>query len=140
MNKRCMECEKGTVALTARAGRTMPYKHIQALLVPADMPIPTCDSCGAEWIDSEAAKRLDAALEPLYVDELHRRLDAALDRLAYSGVSQRAAEQALGLSESYISRIKGRRGDASSLVVAAIVLLAQDPHVRVKELQAMWAM
>jgi hypothetical protein len=30
--------------------------------IPDDLPIPTCDNCGAEWLDADAVREYDAAV------------------------------------------------------------------------------
>lgn len=117
----------------------MPFRNMAALAVPGTLAIPTCDHCGNEWIDPKTAEALDAALQSAYADELHKRLDAALDRiLTTAEIPQRRLEQLLGLSVGYLSRLRGRRGDASAQVVSVLALLAQDPKRRLKELDQLW--
>jgi hypothetical protein len=123
----------------AKKGRRMPFRNMAALPVPSTLAIPTCDHCGNEWIDRKTAEALDGALQSAYADELHKRLDAALERiLTISEIPQRRLEQLLGLSVGYLSRLRGRRGDASAQVVSVLALLAQDPKRRLKELDELW--
>jgi hypothetical protein len=117
----------------------MPFRNMAALPVPAALAIPTCDNCGNEWIDPKTAEALDEALQATYAEELHKRLDVALDAiLSMTDVSQRRLEQLLGLSVGYLSRVRGRRGDASAQLVSALMLIAEDPKRRLKELDYMW--
>lgn len=58
-------CNRGTVKETAQAGRVMLFRGRQ-LAVPVDLLIPTCDYCGEEWINRDAAARIDAALVKVY--------------------------------------------------------------------------
>jgi hypothetical protein len=137
--RRCRECGEGMIRPLAKAGRRMPYRNMLALHVPATLAIPTCDSCGTEWIDGATAEALDAALEGAYIHELHRRLDAAIERItSMTSIPQRRLEQLLGLSEGYLSRLRTGRGDPSAQVVSALALLAQDPQARVQELDRLW--
>lgn len=116
----------------------MPFRNMAALAVPSTLAIPTCDNCGNEWIDPKTAQALDEALQGAYADELHKRLDTALEQILTLGIPQRRIEQLLGLSVGYLSRLRGRRGDASAQVVSALALLAGDPKRRVKELDQLW--
>jgi hypothetical protein len=116
----------------------MPFRNMSALAVPSTFAIPTCDHCGNEWIDPKTAVALDEALQGAYANELHQRLDAALEQILTLGIPQRRIEQLLGLSVGYLSRLRGRRGDASAQVVSALVLLAGDPKRRLKELDQLW--
>lgn len=61
--RRCHECGTGTVRPEAKAGRFVPYRDIKSIEVPAWVPIPTCDTCGSQWIDPETAHVLDEVLE-----------------------------------------------------------------------------
>lgn len=117
----------------------MPFRNMAALSVPSTLAIPTCDRCGNEWIDPKTAQALDEALQGAYADELHKRLDAALDQILNTAeISQRRLEQLLGLSVGYLSRLRGRRGDASAQVVSVLALLAHDPKRRLRELDQLW--
>ena len=138
--RRCRECGEGTVRPLAKADRRMPFRNMSALAVPSDLAIPTCDNCGNEWIDGETAAAIDAALESAYSDELHKRLNVALEQiLKLADMPQRRIEQLLGLSAGYLSRLRGRRGEASAQVVSVLALVAQDPARRLKELDQLWA-
>lgn len=136
--RRCRECGEGTIRPLAKKGRRMPFRNMSSLAVPRTLAIPTCDHCGNEWIDPKTAVVLDEALQGVYTDELHKRLDAALDRILVLGIPQRRIERLLGLSVGYLSRLRGRRGDASAQVVSVLALLAQDPKRRLKELDQLW--
>lgn len=137
--RRCRECGEGTIHPLAKEGRRMPFRNMSALLVPSTVAIPTCDACGNEWIDPKTADALDEALQGAYANELHKRLEAALDKiLKTTEIPQRKLEQLLGLSEGYLSRLRGRRGDASAQIVSVLALLAQDPKRRLKELDHLW--
>jgi hypothetical protein len=122
----------------AKERRRMPFRNMSALAVPSTLAIPTCDHCGNEWIDPKTAATLDEALQGAHADELHKRLDAALEQILTLGIPQHRIEQLLGLSVGYLSRLRGRRGDASAQVVSALALLAGDPKRRLKELDQLW--
>ena len=63
--RRCYECG-GNVISQAQPGRTMPYKNIPALELPAALEIPTCESCGETFFDEQLDKRVDVALEAAF--------------------------------------------------------------------------
>jgi hypothetical protein len=137
--RRCRECGEGTVRPVKKAGRKTPFRNLAALPVPATLAIPTCDHCGNEWIDPKTAKALDEALEGAYANELYKRLEAALETILSSAdISQRRLEQLLGLSLGYLSRVRGKRGDASAQLVSTLALIAEDPKRRLKELDHVW--
>lgn len=118
----------------------MPYRNMAALSVPSTVAIPTCNHCGNEWIDEQTAEALDTALESVYANELHKRLVAFVDTiLSTTKVSQRKLEQLLGVSEGYLSKLRGRRSDPSAQVVSTLALLAHDPKLRLEELGDLWA-
>lgn len=62
---RCPEC-RGSVRPHAAAGRRMTYKNVAGLKVPATLEIPTCDRCGAQWVNDTEAAAIDAAMMPVY--------------------------------------------------------------------------
>lgn len=136
--RRCRECGAGTIRPLSKPGRRMPFRNMTALPVPRTLAIPTCDHCGNEWIDAKTAAELDEALQRAYAHELRARLDSALDQIHSQGVPQRTVERLLGLSTGYLSRLRGRRGEASAQVVSALTLLARDPKRRLQELDALW--
>jgi hypothetical protein len=137
--RRCRECGKGSVRPLAKEGRRMPFRNMAALPVPSTLAIPTCDHCGNEWIDPRTAEAIDETLQTAYTNELHKRFEAALDMILSSAdISQRRLEQLLGLSVGYLSRVRGRRGDASAQLVSALALIAEDPKHRLKELDHIW--
>jgi NMD protein affecting ribosome stability and mRNA decay len=61
--RRCVSCGEGVVSLRAVEGRLASYKGVPNVPIPAEVEIPTCDRCGAEWLNEEVARRLDEALE-----------------------------------------------------------------------------
>lgn len=69
---RCAECGSGTVVPLAVAGRATTHRFLPGLPVPADLLIPTCDHCGAEWYDAETAARVTQAMDAVWRAELDR--------------------------------------------------------------------
>jgi hypothetical protein len=49
----------GRLVDVARPGRAVPYRG-QHVALPDDFVIPTCERCGSERLEGEAAKRFDA--------------------------------------------------------------------------------
>ena len=104
--------------------------------VPANVEIPTCQECGAEWIDERTAKILDEALEKVYETRLRERLDLALEKiLGEQEVSQARVERVLGLSPGYLSKLKGERRNPSPALVAALAGLLPDPGQRINQIE-----
>ena len=135
--RKCKECGKGKIRPTARAGRSMPYRNMKALEIPADFLIPTCDKCGAEWIDESTAEALDEALEKAYRRILRERVKKAIDVIA-KYVSQKRLESLLGISQGYLSRLRSGERDPSPELVSNLVLISRDPAARVEELEQLW--
>jgi hypothetical protein len=121
----------------ARAGRREFYKTMD-VTVPQDFAIPTCDSCGEEWLNATQSKALDSALEQAYGEELRRLAAEQLAKIADAGLEQKRVEHALGLSHGYLSHVKAGRNAPSPMLVSELVLLAKDAERRLKELEDFW--
>ena len=74
----CLECG-GSVVVERRAGRLKRYRGEGGYEIPAWMAIPTCQSCGALWMDSAMVKQLGS------VFEMERALQAGLDECVAAG-------------------------------------------------------
>jgi DNA-binding transcriptional regulator YiaG len=130
----CADCGVGKIRPATRAGRTSRYKTL-VLEVPADLSIPTCDNCGAEWIDPGTAAALDDALESAFEVAAHAQVEALLNELA-SEVTQRRMEAVLGLSQGYLSKLRSGTSTPSAMLLACLKLLARDPANRIQELES----
>lgn len=131
----CATCGKGEVFPSTRPGRTARYKNMTDLPIPADLPIPTCRACGAEWLDRATASAVDAALEREYQDRLRELAVTDLAKLAARHVTLRRLEQLLGLSHGYLSKIRSGASRPSPTLVSCLHLLAGDPERRLREME-----
>ncbi len=132
---RCAQCGTGDIAPMARPGRTARYKTVAALAIPEDLEIPTCEVCGAEWIDEKTAAAVDAALESAYQRRLRAMAAGELQKLAAQRVTQRRIERLLGLSQGYLSKIRSGVSNPSPMLVGLLHLLASDPERRLREVE-----
>jgi hypothetical protein len=130
----CPQCGKGKIAPLRKRGRTAQYKGF-ALAVPAEIEIPTCSSCGAEWVDGATATKLDKALEAALQARLRTDALALLDRLV-EHVTQREMEQILGLSAGYLSKVRTGTSTPSPMLVACLRLLSRDTDRRLREVRS----
>ncbi len=135
--RRCRECGEGQIRPLAVPGRRTQHQNMADLQVPADLEIPTCDHCGAQWFDAATAKRVDAVLEAVYREELRHRVRKAIAVIS-ACVSQQRIESLLGLSQGYLSKLKAGDRDPSPELVSELALLARDPQARVQELLDYW--
>jgi hypothetical protein len=85
---RCPKCGAKAVRPRKRAGRTMRYRNIAALPIPADFPIPTCGRCAAEYLSPATCDHLAPLLLSSYQAAL-RRAAAKLVTAATANISQR---------------------------------------------------
>jgi hypothetical protein len=132
----CADCGKRTVEPLARAGRRTPFRQFPALEIPAEVAIPTCSNCGAEWIDRKTAGALDAALANQGASVLSAMAREAIEALA--GIaSQQDLEATLGLSRGYLSKIRHERESPSAPLVALLALLAGSPSL-LGEIELLW--
>ena len=121
---KCPRCRAKAVTPRNRAGRTMRYRNIAALPIPADFQIPTCGRCAAEYLSPATCDRLAPLLLSSYQAAL-RSAAAKLVPAATVKLSQRQLEAVLGVSQGYLSRIKSQSGQPSSILVALLHLLAE---------------
>jgi len=135
-NFKCAQCGRGQVKPLAKPGRRAAFKNIPDLEIPATLELPTCEACGAEWLDEESTRALDAALAEAYRRELSKKANAALRRLKAAKLRQWDLEPLLGLSAGYLSKIKTGK-DVSPTLTAALMMLAEVPG-RVDELRNAW--
>jgi hypothetical protein len=133
----CRECGQGRVSVLRRKGRFVRYRTMARVEIPADIGIPTCEQCSAEWVDDATARKVDAALERSYRAELMRRARAAIVQLTRH-VTSHELEGLLGLSHGYLSKLKSGGRVPSPELVAELGLLAHKPAQRINELRAYW--
>lgn len=55
----CPDCG-GEVVATCKSGRTRRAYGGKRMEIPSSIPIPTCSTCGAEWMDDATAQALSA--------------------------------------------------------------------------------
>ena len=135
--RRCRHCSIGKVRPVAKGGRQGSYKNLAGLAIPAEIEIPTCDNCGAEWLDLTTSKRIDHALEKVYRGELRVRVRTAIETVI-KAASQSRLESLLGMSQGYLSKLRSGARDPSPELVSQLALLASDPVKRVRELEEYW--
>ena len=121
---RCPKCGAKAVRPRQRAGRTMRYRNIAALPIPADFPIPACGRCAAEYLSPATCDHLAPLLLRSYQAAL-RSAAAELVTAATAKISQRKLEVLLGVSQGYLSGIKSGNRQPSSAFVALLYLAAQ---------------
>jgi DNA-binding transcriptional regulator YiaG len=108
---------------------------MSSLPVPDDLSIPTCNSCGTEWIDRPTATALDKALEERYQGRLRELAVADMDTLAALGITQQRLERLLGLSQGYLSKVRSGASRPSFTLASCLRLLAKDPEHRLREME-----
>jgi hypothetical protein len=124
----CAECGKGIVLPVATPGRQARHRTL-TLPVPAELEIPTCDNCGAEWIGDRVAGKLDAALEKEFRARMRDLVTVSLARLSKCGISKAHVERVLGLSQGYLSHLTTTGDKTPSEALALnLVHFAQNPR------------
>lgn len=61
---KCNACLKGRIHLTAKPGRLVRYKGQNGYVLPANLAVPICGSCGDMLLNESLAQAFDEALEP----------------------------------------------------------------------------
>lgn len=136
--RRCHECGTGKVVPVAKAGRQERYRTL-LLEIPAHVEIPTCDNCGAEWMDPATARAIDEALKSVYQTSLRTLLNKALSKIR-ARTSMRRVEHLLGLSEGYLSKVSNARSDPSAELVSNLGLISMNPAGRLHDLETFWSL
>ncbi len=136
IDRRCRECGIGKIAPLARAGRKAQHRTME-LEIPATIAIPTCDNCGAEWMDRAMARKIDHAMEGVYRQALRNTLLALLDQIT-AHAPMRQVERLIGLSEGYLSKVKSGRSEPSAELLSSLGLLARDVTGGLKDLDRLW--
>lgn len=136
-NRRCRACGVGRVKPLVNGDRRFSYRTLENLRLREAVAIPTCDYCGAEWIDEPTAEAIDSGLQRVFRDELHARTNAALDSIV-AVISQRQLERLLGLSQGYLSKLRAGERDPSPDLLGLLGLIARDPAERIRELKEFW--
>ena len=134
----CPQCGAPAVRGRARPGRTIRYRNMAALPLPADIALPACLRCRHEFVDAETQARLQPLLHEEYRRALQQRVRVSIDALMQH-ISQRKLEVLLGLSQGYLSRLRSGGGNPSPELVSHLALLAGDPATRLAELERYWA-
>ena len=132
----CGECGRRAVVPRAVAGRRSLYRNFPSLPIPADLAIPTCANCGAEWVDGKTAARLDTALAEAASMTLAAIGKESIEALG-EALTQRELEADLGLSSGYLSKVKHGKETPSAALAALLSLLAARPG-RLEEVRRVW--
>jgi hypothetical protein len=136
IERRCRECGIGKIRPVAKSGRRERYRTME-LEIPEDIKIPTCDNCGAEWMDRAVAKAIDQALEAEYRMRMRMTLNKVLE-IVTAHASMRQVERLIGLSEGYLSKVKQGRSEPSPELLSSLGLLALDPGGGLQGLDRLW--
>lgn len=131
---KCVVCG-GTVVPATGAGRTTRYRNLPNLEIPDNMPIPTCDQCGEEWLDERTANALDTVLEAAWRQRMHLLATKSLEAIARAGVSQGELERELDLAQGYLTKLKNGSRIPSAELALHLAFIAVNPARRLKELR-----
>lgn len=135
--RRCVRCGARSVRNLTRPGLTNPYRMLPALPLPKDLAIPTCRRCATQYIDPQTAEALLEALNLAFAKEMRRRGREAVNQIC-EYISQRRLELLLGLSQGYLCRLRAGKSTPSAALVALLTLLANEPELRLRELDRSW--
>lgn len=130
----CPVCGTGQIKVKRAKGRRAKFRNVE-LPVPETVEIPTCTSCGTEWIDARAAAELDAALQEVYESQLKEEAVRLIQQLAQHSIPQNRVERILGLSQGYLSKVRSGASRPSAMLVVCLRLLSRDPDKRLAEIE-----
>ena len=135
----CCRCGARAVFKSKGVGRTIPYRSLPALALPCDLVILKCRRCKSLFVEQSESPEIRRRLQALYVQSRHHRSRTALAVLSQR-ISQRQLELLLGLSQGYLSRLKGGAGNPSSELVLLLALLSLNPAKHLATLRQFWAL
>lgn len=122
-----------------RTAQRKRFRYLNAESVSLNQPLrlPRCCTCRHVWLDERAKAVLAKDLAEAYRAELRQRIQIVLPMID-PHMSQAGLERLLGLSQGYLSRLRGGAGTPSSELVSNLALIAADPPVRLRELERFW--
>ena len=129
MGEVCTECLNGEVVLKSGGGRLFVYRRGSCYELPADFVVPTCDDCGASFLDDALEQAARELLRPLYLEDQKRHL-AYLVATIKAGVSvtNRQLEKACGVTPTYLSHLLNGRKEASEPLLGLLEAYAINPQ------------
>lgn len=133
----CPACEVGHLHPVRKASRRMPIRQIPDLEVPVDVPMPTCDHCGAEILGDGDLAALDAAMNGAYARALAAKSEEAIRELGRV-IHQRELERLIGVSAGYVSKLKNAQSEPRGPITALLMLLADEPRL-LDRLRVLWS-
>lgn len=134
----CSGCGSRRLRTERRLGRTVPYRAIPQMPVPASFAVPRCQDCGLDQFTHEVMRRLMPELKPLYQKLLRDQAQRLIAKIT-PHCSMRQLAVMLGLSVDYISRIKCAVKAPSGELICQLALLASNPPERLQELRTFWS-
>jgi len=108
------------------------------LPIPDDVPMLQCDRCGTEYADDETAEAVDRALKAVHDQRLRQMAIEAMDVIEEAGVPAAVIEKLLGLSGSYLSRLRSSNRTPSPQLVLHLRKIALSPSAQVLDIQRLW--
>lgn len=132
---RCPACERGSIA----PRKSIPvgvFRHLSKLPAAWEVEIPTCDTCGEEFIDRKVAAALDEAFEASLGELRKQMVESSLARMT-EVLPQREWEHRLGLSPGYLSRLKGGK-ESSVALVTLLGIIGLAPRAWSEKIEALW--
>jgi len=115
----------------------MLYRGIQNLEVPETLEIPTCNGCGEELFNSEIADRIHAAMEPIYRAYLRKLAKDSIEEITQANVRQSELEQALGLAQGYITKLKTGKKTPSLEFAIHLARIAKNPKDSLSQIKSL---
>lgn len=109
--ERCSECDHGVVEPVGGTGRLFLYRKGCRLELPEEFPVPTCGSCGAQFIDAEVSKAASEVLRPAFMARQAAHVSFLVERIRERhGCTLGQIEAACGVTPTYLSHVvKGRK-------------------------------
>lgn len=129
MSEICTECLKGKLVPQGGAGRLFTYRRGSSYELPEDFLVPTCEACGADFLDDALEEAARELLKPRYLEDQKRHIAYLVETIrAAASVTNRELEKACGVTPTYLSHLLKGRKEASEPLIGLLESYAIHPE------------
>lgn len=136
MTSYCNECGARAVTVKTGPGRDYQYRRGFIMELPEELEVPTCDACGAMFINGALEDEVRALLKPEHDQSQASHVGFLIEVIRErTGLSNRKIEKACGLTPTYLSHVLAGRREASETLIGLLEAYAVCPSEAVRRLE-----